>query len=491
MNFSQTSTPSLSVYINGNYVTIAEIATAVQINLEAGAVFSSTPSLAGIGLTYNQSGNPQFISGDPIGAHAAIVINLTNAASGSEVLTVEVVKPTFNITVDDCTRIQTITDTMITSNPALTGRGSIAYSILVDNTWRSLGSVSRGGSRQVDFTCYEPGTYDIKAVMTIRAVPNCGGTSPIIFQAEYTAPYDIIAYLPTISTLATTAAVMTGDCCLAVKDVDVVVTPTWVLNNPGGCTVVGAGGPVDAIIKYTLYDFNGTELSTLSFDIVTGVTLPADVLFTFTPVETGDYKVVTTITTCCGSSSTDLVVAACNYVTITNDCHKHTIHNMSLDKTLTLDLYDKTLEVLVQTDVYPITILPGNSYDIELTGDGIFVAKVVSGADTFYFPIIDYCDLRSCLQKVIRAILCQTDICGCSNAVDGRYLLNRLIANGQYYFSLLQGQYGFNNMYTALQPNTLQDLFDLDETFKRLMKFCDSDCVSKDQNMSGGCSGCS
>ena len=74
------------------------------------------PSLAGIGLTYNQSGNPQFISGDPIGAHAAIVINLTNAASGSEVLTVEVVKPTFNITVDDCTRIQTITDTMITSN---------------------------------------------------------------------------------------------------------------------------------------------------------------------------------------------------------------------------------------------------------------------------------------------------------------------------------------------------------------------------------------
>lgn len=196
MNLTFTTSKPNSVYINGDYVTIADSADLVSIILPAGANFATPPSLAGSGLNYVTSTDPKKITGDPMGAYLNFVIPVSLAGSlgdfdndfnndffvgspANTFFTLEIVMPTFSTSTTPGTCLITITDTTVMNNPSI-GAGKITYYIQSGGVWTNVGTIPKGGSLVVDGSClFGAGTFPMKAVLE-------GGGSVLNFQSEYT-----------------------------------------------------------------------------------------------------------------------------------------------------------------------------------------------------------------------------------------------------------------------------------------------------------------
>lgn len=483
-----------SYYANGNAeVTIGNNANA-RVTLAAGDSFVHplpTVAMANLGLTFNESGVPYF-TGTP--QASGIIPISVNTVNGVRILNLSVATDpdtAIEVNVPDCQCIGTafnlLNDSIV--DPTISGRGIVEYFLNTGTTWIKLGETSLGYYTTIDLCCIEPGTYEIKAAYTVHQIPNCGGTSPVIFHSEYVKNYTVVAYKPLLTLVANEPFSSSEEaCCKIIVGEEIIITPTLQLNRPNSCTVLNdVSSAVAGVLNYLLYDYNGTLIERVQFDVDES-TNPTNVTYVFTPSSIGDYRVVGELVTCCGTKEFDLILPACNYVLFSGACHTYNFHNTSLERVLILNVYQKDGVTLL--DGYPITINPNAGYTLTLV-DGVYIAKVTQGSDTFFYPIVDHCDMRACLTNFIYPILCQgestTPIKGSSDE-DARFILNKMNAYMITYFNLLNTIYGFNNLFTALTPSLITTLFELNDIQTIIAKYCDSNCTQP-ADMKGGC-GC-
>lgn len=486
-----------SYYANGNAEVTIAANTSILINLTAGDTFVTplpTSALGALGLSITNSGMPH-ISGTPTGSGNVLVS--VNTGVGIRTLNISVsTDPDTAIIISqpqcDCTGIvhNVLSNNIV--DPTIEGRGIVEYFLNTGTIWIKLAettSVYSGVYTGIDLCCIQPGVYEVKAIYTVRQLPNCNNTSPIIFQAIYVKSYTILAYKPILNLVANEPFSSSEEaCCKIIVGESITITPAAILNRPNSCTVLDDNSnPVAAVLNYKLYDYNGTLVERVQF-VLNEYTDPATIVYTFTPSSIGDYKVIGELITCCGTEEFDLLLPACNYVLFSGACHTYNFHNASLARTIVLALYQKDGVTLI--DGYPINIAPNSGYQLTVT-DGVYIAKITQGSDTFYYPIIDHCNMRACLANFIYPILCAgestTPIKGDSEE-DARFILNKMLAYQITYFNLLNTIYGFNNLYTALTPSLITTLFELSDIQTIISKYCDSNCTQV-VDMKGGC-GC-
>jgi hypothetical protein len=475
MELTSTSTPDTSVYINDNYVTLAASATAVRVNLAPGVSFNTTPSLATLGLTYDQLNEPQGIEGDPT-VGTAISFDV-NGDDGLETITVEAIEPTFTIVQGTGSALVTITDTMSIDNPALDGRGRIVYEIQIDDTWVELGAVSRGNAVQFSACDYDFGTYDVRATYTVRLIPNCGGTSPIVFTAEYEDEVTLVEWRPELTLAYENAASCSGACCGAVEGIEVTVTPTFDTNIDTG----------ESTLTYRLVDYNDEIVGSDEVIIIDNTDPGAAVVdYVFTPDAKGDFKVQAWLNNGYATCYQEVIIASCDYLTleqIVGSCGSYDLSNCSLATDHTYTVIDSEDAVVGTANT---NLLAGASATIVLDDDGVYRVTIYNNDDSVAgaFVIIKDCDILDCLTTKFNGILCNPKDCECVDHDKERYDLTRILPTAYLFYNYMHREYALNALYSALDDAKLIELQSIQNTVEKLQAFCDN-CGTDDSSDCG------
>jgi hypothetical protein len=252
-------------------------------------------------------------------------------------------------------------------------------------------------------------------------------------------------------------------------------------------------------VQYTLYDDAGVSLDTATFVIDTSdpTTFSFDpVANTWTPGTQPNnakyrveavltYLLVGTIQTI--TQTVEYWIVPCNITSVSKtDCGNYTITNNHPSDQLVTNIFklqdDKTFAAVTGTSSY--TLAAGESVAVALGSDGVYKFENVFQGNTTNQIVIKYCNFETCFKDYLNDFVCQSANCDCNCNKDKLVLYNmNALASGAYlFFSMINSGYVNNNLYTAIDNDQLNDLYDLQTTINQLETYCDNclDCGCDD-----------
>jgi hypothetical protein len=111
-----------------------------------------------------------------------------------------------------------------------------------------------------------------------------------------------------------------------------------------------------------------------------------------------------------------------------------------------------------------------NVYKYEIVRPISDSALTEDWAEKYIYIVINYCELRECFLKLINDLMCRQPVGKCKE--EEFHQLNMLVISAHTYFSMLNAEYNFNYIYTALEPNKIADLFQLKSLMDKIRKYC-------------------
>jgi hypothetical protein len=489
MNLTFTTSKPNSVYINNNYVTIAESANLVSIIFPLGATFiTPVVPLDSIGLVYDSSANPVKITGDPSGAFFSSLIpiqlvptpfgdfdndfndDFSGLGTGAENITLEVVKPTFTAVPTECACSVVLTDTMELYNPAITG-GTITYYIQANNVWVPLGVISKGGSVTVSGGCdFGFGTFPIKAVY-----------NTVNFQSEYTTTITFTEYRPSLNLSYTGSASCAGDCCGAIIDQDVTVHAEFDTRQTTGTST----------LTWTVYDNAGNPVGSPTVVTIDN-TDPgsANHNFVFTPNGKMDYTVKAVLDNGCAPCIKTIVIKTCDYISliqVAGGCNLYRLANCSLSLDSSYSVFDATTSGIV-SGFQNLPLLHNTTANILMPADGIYYISVYNPDNSVRanYPVVADCGIKSCLTEQFNKAYCkdckckeQKGGCGCSD-------ISKILPLAYMFYSYVNKIYTLHSTFDMMDEATITTLQTLVSTMDKLKTYC-KNCGPAKKGKNCGC----
>lgn len=178
--------------------------------------------------------------------------------------------------------------------------------------------------------------------------------------------------------------------------------------------------------------------------------------------------------------SKDKVINTCHYYTFEKTaCNKYKVFNYRNDTlvTLTVDkLTDsKQFENLSSNNI-------GSCGNIEVTlEDGVYRFGISNGIDTEYFIVVVACAIENCWIKHFQRLACiNKPSCKCGGKCNGgcaglpteMYNFNAFSTLAYGYFNMINSEYLNNYIYTAIDPNKIDELFQIHTILKRALEYC-------------------
>jgi hypothetical protein len=256
-----------------------------------------------------------------------------------------------------------------------------------------------------------------------------------------------------------------------------------------------------ASIFYRFYDYQGTLIfKRYLSNTVLGLTDPAsyiintftntlplfpplgDITMTITFIDNngndfGDFNPDVFIAKC----NKTIVIPVCNWYNIeeTDICGTYKINNCSVvDTTLTVKQLQDDL-TFTTISITPIIAL--TSLTISLQTDGVYTFEVPSKDDPTIpqiLVIVTDCNFKACLFNYLNTLICSKENSSCNSSCETYYNFNSLILNAHTYFALLNEEYNFNYIYTALDTNKINNLSTISNYLKELSTYCETSCES-------------
>ena len=228
-------------------------------------------------------------------------------------------------------------------------------------------------------------------------------------------------------------------------------------------------------LTYNLYDYNGVLIQTLTYNY--GINPPTFVydftttrLSNFIIPEVGDYLLEVILTTPDLRTCTHTYkIKNCNWYEVEQiECNQYKVHNRSFDPiTLTINKLNDDREFeLVST--HELDLL--SYYSVTLDTDGIYTFNVTRDTVTYTYIVIVYCNLKACLLDKLQHLICANENNLCKS--QDYYDFNALVLNAHTYFAMLNNEYNFNFIYTALTPNKLEELYQINDFITRFEEYC-------------------
>ncbi len=502
------SNPQIYKDLNTNNVTIAKNAVGIVIVItlnEAQNISNSTTASAAAITALSARGffvtfNPTTITIEsntsplPVGVltnYTFVIKDNANATIYSEIIGIEILNPTFTNTQESCEYCLLLnpTESATTSQlPTIANRGKIDY-IFID----ALGvqeTKASGNYNDIVEACWcgSATNLAIRSVLTIRQIPHCGGTSPIVFQAIDNTTVNITEYVPD----ATYSAIFA--CCI-VKDKAFGVTPlSFSFNNSaphdscdynslkynlldvfgneivlttdrvGTITtdttdqVVGIGTTFsDYFIGTKFYSSTNVYLGTiLSIESNTALTLvspssniyagafktntfyfkdPSTTsIFSYTPSTLGTYTLTATLNNCCDEFVKEWKINVCkSYIVETGTCNNSIIKNISSINFLKITLTTNDEESLLDSNntvIFDDVIIAPLS---ELTLDGI--------SDGFYLLTIEEMEPdSSIINTETQVIFYDCNIKACEVALTQKVMCFDFNCDNDYDYSKIMSE---------------------------------------------------
>jgi len=249
------------------------------------------------------------------------------------------------------------------------------------------------------------------------------------------------------------------------------------------------------VLNYEVLDPNNNRVTptveTVNLDVVT-----PDTTTQFKLTVRGDYTVKALITDECGTHIVEKIIPAYNFVqTIPVEESEYEIRNSS--NTITISYTVEFLEGLGFTTFKAATTIETKEADtLILSGQGVYKITYTftdgEGNERTEIIILHYYgELKDCLTNLTMNILCTPmGGCGCDD-ISATGSLLEMYTLSQTYFMYLQEEYGFNNIYTALDNAKIAELADIDVVLRKLEKYCKTFSCSDNKPCScGSCSSC-
>ena len=270
-----------------------------------------------------------------------------------------------------------------------------------------------GGNAILD-TC-QPDIVSITQRIVVRAIANCGGTSPIIWDETYTIDgIETTEYRPSV------LLERPFDCC-EVIDTEITLNPQEILLHDSGIHSTCDINTIDPSLVYTITEPDGTEtiLASYSGTLVAAAILAADfstVGFTYTPTVLGTYSLSVSITNCCTTIEQISSFDVCNSWAVTNtECNIIEITNYSLTQDLTFTLRElSNLETFTVVDIDDvpqsgIVVPSGTTTSLDLQVDNLYTVDITdnlpSTTDKEYIFLLD-CNIKKCKKQLLLNYLC-------------------------------------------------------------------------------------
>jgi hypothetical protein len=274
----------------------------------------------------------------------------------------------------------------------------------------------------------------------------------------------------TIETLITQVNNSDTEGCI-IKDAEFVVTPEFTLDEPTeGCT--------EAVLTYTLYDYSGEELDTLSYNItIASPEDPSTLTFTYTPLIIGDFTLVTTLEECGVTVTETKIISVCDYFNITTpSCHEFTLGNYSLTTTVYVTFTDRELEV-IGTALSPLEAAGDLSLSTE--SDGIYYVNIysdIAGEELIQtYIVIDSCDIESCISSLALESLCgDCATTKCENYYEKLYNQMQIQLLSFVFFNKVNKEYSLNRVYSAIDDTKVSQMNNLAALIEQIGKYCDN-----------------
>ena len=357
-----------------------------------------------------------------------------------------------------------------------------------------------GGNRTFTFT--SPGFYQLKRRVVVEDTVNGGllwdryySSGPVALglttntveenlalDTQYNVQYEEI--IPEIDIKVTAPAdILNGVIYynrLETVTIETLVTPTSPYNDPSLLT-----------LEYEIIDPSGNRI-TPSVQSINIATPPVDTSTEFTMEKRGDYTVRSLVTDSCRTHVHEVIIPAYNFVQfIPIQESLYEVYNASNFTSITYNV-----SYLTDTAFVPYQEeqeLPSKErQELVLGKQGIYQITVkftdLEGEDREEVTILHYYgELKDCLTNHTMNILCSSDACGCDVPSSITYL-QEMYTLSQTYFMYLQEEYGFNNIYTALDNAKIAELADIDVLLRKLEKYCKA--VSCHDNKPCNCGVC-
>ncbi len=236
--------------------------------------------------------------------------------------------------------------------------------------------------------------------------------------------------------------------------------------------------PFDAQrIVYNLYDYTGALIETLTYDYTIN---PPPFVFDqtlyrlngFTLPTVGDYLLEVTLSIPGLRSCTKrYTINNCNWYEVEQiECNQYKVYNRAFEEiTLVVKKLNDShvFETVSTTDIALLDFTT-----ITLDTDGIYTFEVTRGAVTYTFVVIVYCNLKTCLFNKLNSLICANENNLCKDK--SYYEFNALILNAHTYFGMLNNEYNFNYIYTALTANHLEELYQINDFITRFEEYCEN-----------------
>lgn len=253
--------------------------------------------------------------------------------------------------------------------------------------------------------------------------------------------------------------------------------------------------PNNLVLEYEIIDPEGVRV-TGSNDVVNLAVAVPDTTNQFTLSKRGDYKVIANVTDDCTTHSVEIIIPAYNFIQfIPDEEYQYTIFNQSNTIPISYMVEYLTANGFVSY-VDSTDINTKESDELILSNQGVY--KVTStftdledNERTEITILHYYGELKDCLTNLTMNVLCEPEGgCGC-DSVESTGLLLEMYTLSQTYFMYLQEEYGFNNIYTALDDSKLVDLADIDVFLKKLERYCKAySCFDNKPCSCGTCASC-
>jgi hypothetical protein len=413
-------------------------------------------------ITFNGTEN-QFIDGQ--------LVNTANPFVETKTNYLEAVRSNINSTTQrTCSYIVDVIDNTLLSNPYYVTRGVAQYEIFNEETkqYELLTNVQRLQTYTTE-RC-DVGKYKIRNRFVIRAIPNCGGTSPVVFETNW---YN---YVITVVEVKPELSLPELDCCYEISK-PITVYPDIIKLNSNLCPLVAITN--SNTIIYTLSAYNST---TKQYDFVSTTTLPVVspetnslYSFTFTPSLLGRYKLEARLTNCCESITRELYYDICDSVTVKQkDCANWIITN----KSFTTNYSVIVRNVLTNQIVTQTAVNTNSEFKYKFDKDGIYTIEVNNRLYVAYI----YCVIEECYIKSIKDILCREKNCkDCLNTEDVKRQaeLNEFRALYQVWMKSIEEDYRLKISYTQVDINNkLVEFQQNNMIYNKLLQYCDS-CIKQ------------
>lgn len=393
-----------------------------------------------------------------------------------DLITGETINQSFTSTQQTCSYVSLLQDTT-TITPSQYNRGIVEYFIQDSGgNYNKIGRTPKGSSFYYDFC--SAGIYTVRQLLTIREIPNCGGTSPIIYQSDVVLNITILEYKPVINLPAIKNCIIKGEN----TNLNFVL-----IANSNVCGSLGNRFKIEVLESPAGSTVTGVEVANLNSPYVWTVNFN----------KTGVYLLNVSARNCCYETKLTLTIYVCEPLQIEADCCNCGIFYLKNFSTQAV-----TYEI---NQLYPdpnnfeemVGSVEGlKEVKVEIKKDGVFEIKYID-LDNIEKSKLWYifCKIDNCLNTILKNILC-TDCSDCPSEpnLKDRERLNKIMLLSQLYYKWITQEMEGRTYYLSPENNLLdynnriKELYQIDDVYNKILEIC-SNCASPDTKDCGcGCS---